>query len=319
MATKLEIYNSCFIKLGGEPVTAITDSNKRNNLLNAIYDTVKSRELRQHPWNFAIKRTRLLPDTVTPTWKWGSAFKLPADYIKIKEVRHDYLYAIENNLLVIEDTLVATDVSGLIEEGSTTTVINATAHSVLVGDIVETGGEKRVVGAVTTDTFTLLEALTVSPRSFVTNTSIANGSNTTLIRIDAHPFLIGERITIGTEVRTVLSYINANSFRCTPALPSNPPNGTVVSLFQPYTTERASEVYVEYIANVDEADFTPDFAEVLAYILAAEICYALVQNRELSNQILEKAELAKRLARSMDAQEGTPIELMDDHYLNVRL
>jgi len=253
MATKLQIYNSCFIKLGAEPVTDTATSNKRNNLLNAIYDTVKAREVRQHPWNFAIKRAELTVDSTVPTWKWGSAFELPSDYLKIKEVRYDYDYAIENGKLVIEDSF-ATIVTDEAEASSTTTAINATAHEAVVGDVILVNDERRVVASITANTITLSVALSVAPSA-------------------ADEFIV----------------------------------------------YRPADVFVEYIADVAETDYTSDFTEGLAYVLAAEICYALVQNRELSNQILEKAEFAKRLARSMDAQEGTPIELMDNDYLNVRL
>lgn len=252
MATKLEIYNSCFIKLGAEVVSATTDSNKRNNLLNAIYDTIKAKQLREHPWNFAMKRAQLVPNVTVPAFKFYSSYDLPSDYLKVKEVRYDYDYAIEGSLLVTEEGL-ATVGTDLTETGSTTTVINATNHEVAVYDIVTIDGEKRVVTA-----------------------------------IDANDFTIA-------------------------ALSGAPADDTEI------TIQRPAEAFIEYIANVDEALFTADFAECLAWILAAEIAYALVQNRELSNEVLQKAEQMKRLARSMDAQEGTPIELMDDQYINVRL
>lgn len=253
MATKLEIFNSCFIKLGAELVSDTSADNKRNNLLNAIYDIMKAKQLREHPWNFAIKRAQLTPNTAVPSYKFYSSYDLPSDYLKIKHVRYDYDYAIEGSLLVTEESLasVGTDEA---ESGSTTTVINATNHEAAVNDIVTISGEKRVVSSANTNDFTLSVALSGAPSA-----------------------------------------------------------GTAV------TIERPAEVYVEYIANVAESEFTSDFAECLAWILAAEICYALVQNKELSNEILQKAEQMKRLARSMDAQEGTPIEITDEQFITRRL
>jgi len=253
VATKLEIYNSCFIKLGAEVVSATTDSNKRNNLLNAIYDIIKAKQLREHPWNFAMKRAQLVPNPAVPTFKFYSSYDLPSDYLKIKEVRYESDYAIEGALLVSEEGLTTVG-SDEAEVGSTTTVINATGHEALANDTILYDGERQVVASVTANTITVSSAF-----------------------------------------------------------------GTAPSAADPFTIYRSAEAYVEYIANVDEALFTADFAECLAWILAAEIAYALVQNRELSNEVLQKAEQMKRLARSMDAQEGTPIELMDNEYINVRL
>lgn len=253
MTTKLAIYNSCFIKLGAEPVSATTTENKRNNLLNAIYDNIKAKQIREHPWNFAIKRAKLVADPSIPIWKWGTGYSLPSDYLKIKEVQNGVEYRIEGSLLYINDAATSTT-GDAVEAASTTTNINATAHEVEAGDFVTIDGERRTVDTVSTNSFTLVTALSSAPSA-------------------------GEEITV----------------------------------------ERPPEVYVEYIADVAESFFTSDFAEALAWYLAAEICYSLVQNRELSNEMLQKAEQMKRLARSMDAQEGTPVEIMDNNFINVRV
>lgn len=253
MATKLEIFNSTYIKLGLQPVTDTAASNKRNDTLNAVYDTIKAKQLREHPWNFAIKRAQLTVAPTIPSWKWYSAFSLPSDYLKVLQIRHDYVFAIENGSLVTEEGF-ATVTTDAAEAASTTTVINATNHEALVGDLITINSELRVVGSITTNSITLATALSGAPSD-------------------------------GDE----------------------------------FTIKRPSEIFIEYIADVDEADFTADFAECLAWILAAEICYSLIQSRELSNQTLEKAELMKKMSRSMDAQEGTPQELMDNRFINVRL
>lgn len=252
MATKLEIFNSVYVKLGASLVTDTATDNKRNNLLNAVYDTIKQKQLREHPWNFAIKRVQLTPNVAVPAYKYYSSYDLPSDYLKVKHVRYDYDYAIEGSLLVTEEGLatVGTDTQEWISAGT----LLATNHEAQVNDIIEINGERRLATAVTVDRITLSSALPSAP-------------------------------SIGTE----------------------------------FTIYRPADMYIEYIADVAESTFTADFAECLAWILAAEIAYALVQNKELANETLQKAEQMKRLARSMDAQEGTPPELTDDSFINVRL
>lgn len=78
------------------------------------------------------------------------------------------------------------------------------------------------------------------------------------------------------------------------------------------------EIKIMYIANVDEDVFDDSFAEALAYDLAMEICYALVQSAEYKTQLRDEHREALRVARSMNAQNGRPQSLQANDWLNVR-
>ena len=77
-------------------------------------------------------------------------------------------------------------------------------------------------------------------------------------------------------------------------------------------------IYIIYTADVDESLFDASFEEALAYDLAMEICYALVQSAEYKTQLRDEHQEALRTARSMNAQEGRAQELQNNYYTNVR-
>jgi hypothetical protein len=68
----------------------------------------------------------------------------------------------------------------------------------------------------------------------------------------------------------------------------------------------------------DTSLFSPVFAECLAYRLAQELAYPLVQSTQLAQLMEQKYQDFLRKARSYDAQEGTPYMLTDDTFINVR-
>lgn len=253
MATSLSICNSALIKLGAEVITALSDNNKRAKLCNAQYETIKNKILKSHLWNFSIKRAQLSADISVPTWGFNSAFVLPSDYLRIVEVRYDYKYAVEGNLLLLEEGLteIVTDEA---EASSTTTVINATAHEALAGDIILINDERRLVASVATNAITLATALSAAP-----------------------------------------------------------------SASDEFIVYRPAEVFIKYIADVDETLFSDDFAEALSHYLAYEIAYSLVQNSALRNENYQLYKDIVAETRSMDAQEGTPEDYRVETFTNARL
>jgi hypothetical protein len=75
-------------------------------------------------------------------------------------------------------------------------------------------------------------------------------------------------------------------------------------------------VYVKQ--TTDTSEFSPVFAECLSYRIAQELAYPVVQSTQLSALMEQKYQDFLRKARSFDAQEGTPYQLTNDIFLNVR-
>jgi len=81
----------------------------------------------------------------------------------------------------------------------------------------------------------------------------------------------------------------------------------------------SSSVKVRYIKDVtDTTLFATDFEEALAYMLAADLAYPLVQSRALMRDMmaLYKAEVAE--ARSFDAQENSLEEVEANEWTDIR-
>lgn len=78
-------------------------------------------------------------------------------------------------------------------------------------------------------------------------------------------------------------------------------------------------VAIEYIAKVtDVAQFDALFVDVLAQKLAMELCVPLTDNATLYKNISEIYQTKLREARTVDAQEGTPRNIIADEWVMAR-
>lgn len=86
-----------------------------------------------------------------------------------------------------------------------------------------------------------------------------------------------------------------------------------------YIVTDEGTVTLEYVYEVtDENDFDPQFVDVFAQRLAAEICYTLTENTNLSEQVWRVYQNKIRVARTMDSRDGTPRDLEADGWVNAR-
>jgi len=81
----------------------------------------------------------------------------------------------------------------------------------------------------------------------------------------------------------------------------------------------AATINARYIAEVTTtALFSADFAEVLAWRIAADLAYAIVQSRGVAQDIFASYQWHLRNARSYDAQEGSPDSFIADTWITSR-
>lgn len=60
MATSdISIANGALLRLGADGISSLGEANDRARLVNQHFVTSRKESLREHPWNFAVKRTRL--------------------------------------------------------------------------------------------------------------------------------------------------------------------------------------------------------------------------------------------------------------------
>jgi len=83
MASEVGICNSALQKIGASRITTLTEDSKNGRACNVAYPICKDRELRTHPWNFAVTRTQLAADATAPIFGRARAFPLPSDFIRL--------------------------------------------------------------------------------------------------------------------------------------------------------------------------------------------------------------------------------------------
>lgn len=110
MTSFVEIGNASLTLLGHyEYISSLSDSSPQAVTINANYERILRQCLRQHFWNFAMKRVVLAPSVSAPAWGTGKFFTLPSDFIRIHSINDDYYqqYNIEADGLYWEyDTIL---------------------------------------------------------------------------------------------------------------------------------------------------------------------------------------------------------------------
>lgn len=108
MPSVIDICNKALDKLGQSPIISLDDGNKSANLCKRNWEMIRDQVLRDHPWNFAMKRATLAPNSVAPDWGFTYQFPKPADCLRVVEIRDLSAgeYQIESNqILADEDVL----------------------------------------------------------------------------------------------------------------------------------------------------------------------------------------------------------------------
>jgi hypothetical protein len=100
------IVNNALIRLGAKNITDLdTDGTQTSATMVQLYEHTRDSLLRQHFWNFAIKRVSLAADAVTPAFEYANQYTLPADFIRVKKIYNsDLPYTIEGGSLLIDQS-----------------------------------------------------------------------------------------------------------------------------------------------------------------------------------------------------------------------
>tara|TARA_R110000744_G_scaffold50958_5_gene109938 strand:- start:2338 stop:2892 length:555 start_codon:yes stop_codon:yes gene_type:complete len=100
--TFVEIANRALTFLGEVPITALSDDTKPARACNRLYEQTRDQLLRDHPWNFAIKRVSIAANTTAPVYEYTNAFDWPADCLRIIEVDTSEEWAVEGRQIVTD-------------------------------------------------------------------------------------------------------------------------------------------------------------------------------------------------------------------------
>jgi hypothetical protein len=79
----VSICNAALIKLGADPIIALTDDTNRARTISARFESVRDAEIRRRNWRFAIKRTSLAADADAPDSDFDYAYSVPNDFLRM--------------------------------------------------------------------------------------------------------------------------------------------------------------------------------------------------------------------------------------------
>ena len=107
-ASEVSICNLALSRVGHDEITALAEDTKAGRLCNLNYAMMRDAVLRDHFWNFAIKRVTLAASVTTPVYEFGYAYPLPADFLRLVRASSDWLqtcspYRIENGNILTDD------------------------------------------------------------------------------------------------------------------------------------------------------------------------------------------------------------------------
>ncbi|WP_271896323.1 hypothetical protein [Candidatus Phyllobacterium onerii] len=108
MTSPTELSNIAVSRLGGEAITDIGEGSTGARLCSLHYDIVLNSLLREHEWNFAIKRKSLALDVTAPVNGFAHRFALPDDWLKVVRINDAYTddYRIEGLFLLCDLSVV---------------------------------------------------------------------------------------------------------------------------------------------------------------------------------------------------------------------
>jgi len=110
-------------------------------------------------------------------------------------------------------------------------------------------------------------------------------------------------------------------------MPTNPYCLKVLSVYEGYTYKvegrnilcDEASIQIKYTKRVTDVNqMTPLFRELFSLHLAADIAYKFAASSSLKAELLAEAGRLIRIARSMDAQEGTPTGFKTGSWIAVR-
>lgn len=106
-ATPVSICSNALLMLGDNPIASFAEDSDKARLASNLWETARDHVLRRHPWNCAIKRVILSPDTAAPAFDFGKQFELPADWLRTLSVGEEGerpRYRIEGRKVLMDES-----------------------------------------------------------------------------------------------------------------------------------------------------------------------------------------------------------------------
>ena len=109
----VEIANVALMHLGEPTISSLTEGTDAADVVNARWATTRDEVLRDHHWNFAIKRSVLTKLVAAPAFGYDNQYQLPTDYLyalsidenfHLKDIQYGdrFQYSIEGDRLLTD-------------------------------------------------------------------------------------------------------------------------------------------------------------------------------------------------------------------------
>lgn len=87
MATSaVQVCSNALLLLGAQTINDFDDESDRATLVANLWPNALDAVLRSHPWNCAIKRVSLAPDSAAPAFEYAYQFLLPGDCLRVLSI-----------------------------------------------------------------------------------------------------------------------------------------------------------------------------------------------------------------------------------------
>lgn len=109
MTTSVSIASNALLMLGAQPINDFNEDSDRARLASNLYEPARDLLLRSHPWNCAIKRVVLSPDTDAPAFGYSYQFTLPGDWLRtlsVGDYGEEIDYRIEGRKILADDSVL---------------------------------------------------------------------------------------------------------------------------------------------------------------------------------------------------------------------
>ena len=93
MATSVvQIVNNALIKIGASAILTLTENSEAARAANLIYEQVRDASIRDHVWNFAIRRVELAQNSTAPAFEFSYQYNLPSDCLRVLRMEDMGMY-----------------------------------------------------------------------------------------------------------------------------------------------------------------------------------------------------------------------------------
>lgn len=111
ITSKTDVCNLALDLLSAGVVRDVDNpSNPTEELISRWYEQVRRKVLREHSWNFALKRAALAASSTSPAFGYDSQYPLPADFLRLLYIQGENGGPLDYNLYQLEGGSILTSI-----------------------------------------------------------------------------------------------------------------------------------------------------------------------------------------------------------------